>query len=48
MNRFANTGETTPPTQWITAAQKGVVSHGDAVPDHDAFRLHEDLLDHAA
>jgi len=22
----------TPPTQWITGAQKGVVSHGDAVP----------------
>jgi hypothetical protein len=30
-------GILTPPTQWITGAQKGVVSHGDAVPDDHAF-----------
>jgi RNA-directed DNA polymerase len=37
----------TPPTQWITGAQKGVVSHGDAVPDDHAFGPDEDLSDHA-
>jgi RNA-directed DNA polymerase len=38
----------TPPTQWITGAQKGVVSHGDAVPDDNPFRADEDFFDHAA
>jgi hypothetical protein len=36
-----------PPTQWITRAQKGVVAHGDAVPDDDAFAPDEDFFDHA-
>jgi RNA-directed DNA polymerase len=38
----------TPPTQWITWAQKGVVSHGDGVSDGDAFGSHQDFFDHAA
>jgi RNA-directed DNA polymerase len=38
----------TPPTQWITGAQKGVVSHGDAVADGNAFGSDEDFFDHAA
>jgi RNA-directed DNA polymerase len=38
----------TPPTQWITGAQKGVVAHRDAVADDDAFGPDEHLFDHAA
>jgi hypothetical protein len=41
-------GSATPPTQWITGAQKGMVSHGDAVPDDHAFGPDEDFSDHAA
>ena len=38
----------TPPTQWITGGQKGVVSHGDAMPDDHAFGPDQDFSDHAA
>jgi hypothetical protein len=41
-------GVATPPTQWITGAQKGVVSHGDGVADDDAFGSDEDFFDHAS
>jgi RNA-directed DNA polymerase len=41
-------GVMTPPTQWITGAQKGVVSHGDRVADYDALWPDEDFFDHAA
>ena len=40
---LAKRGEVTPPTQWITPAQKGVVPHGDAVTDGDPFWPDEDL-----
>jgi hypothetical protein len=43
-----NYGPLTPPTQWITGAQKGMVSHGDSVADYDAFGPDEDFFDHAA
>lgn len=38
----------TPPTQSITRAQKGVVSHRDAVADDDPFGPDEDFFDHGA
>jgi len=38
----------TPPTQWITRAQKGMVSHRDAVSDGYALGSDADLFDHAA
>ena len=41
-------GVASPPTQWITGGQKGVVSHRDAVPDGDPFGPDEDFFDHAA
>jgi retron-type reverse transcriptase len=41
-------GVLTPPTQWITRAQKGVVSHGDAMSDDDALGPDDDFFDHAA
>jgi hypothetical protein len=48
LSRLGANAVVTPPTQWITGAQKGVVSHGDAVPDGDAFRADENFFDHAA
>jgi hypothetical protein len=45
---LASSGERTPPTQWITGGQKGVVSHRDAVPDDHAFGPDQDFSDHAA